>query len=266
MARKTKTQNAAPHYPKVYGWKPDLPDARDQVFKAPRATAKALPASVDLRLQLSPVRDQGALGSCTGFACAGMLEYYALKAKRSTIYSPLFAYYYERMIEDTIAQDAGAMIRTAAKVALNIGVADEKQWPYLPAKFRNRPPAAAATNAIDYRVSAYQRVSGLQALKQALALGQPVMFGFAVYDSFESDEVAKTGRMPMPATGERMLGGHAVLAVGYNDSDSTIDVPVDHIIVRNSWGKDWGLKGYFAMPYAYVTNSNLSDDFWTLTP
>ena len=83
------------------------------------------------------------------------------------------------------------------------------------------------------------------------------MFGFTVYESFESQEVAKTGVVPMPAPGEQVVGGHAVLAVGYDDSAQTF-------MVRNSWGTGWGQAGYFTMPYAYLTTRGLSSDFWTI--
>jgi C1A family cysteine protease len=104
----------------------------------------------------------------------------------------------------------------------------------------------------------YQRVvRSLPQLRGCLAEGFPFIFGFTVYESFESDAVASTGVAPMPGPGERVLGGHAVLAVGYDDADQ-------RFLVRNSWGTKWGNGGYFTMPYAYLTERNLSSDFWTL--
>jgi C1A family cysteine protease len=94
-------------------------------------------------------------------------------------------------------------------------------------------------------------------MRGCLASGYPFVFGFTVYESFESQDVAKTGVVPMPSPNEQTVGGHAVLAVGYDDSQQ-------RFIVRNSWGPDWGMKGYFTIPYAYLTQSNLSDDFWTI--
>jgi C1A family cysteine protease len=81
--------------------------------------------------------------------------------------------------------------------------------------------------------------------------------GFSVYAAFESAAVAQTGKLNLPAPTEALLGGHAVLAVGYDD-------PSQRFIVRNSWGPDWGQAGYFTMPYAYLLDENLSDDFWTI--
>jgi C1A family cysteine protease len=97
----------------------------------------------------------------------------------------------------------------------------------------------------------------LPQLKGCLASGSPVVFGFSVYESFESAAVAKTGTMPMPKPSEKQLGGHAVLAVGYDDAQ-------ERVIIRNSWGTGWGKKGCFTMPYAYITDDNLCDDFWTI--
>lgn len=94
-------------------------------------------------------------------------------------------------------------------------------------------------------------------MRSCLADGFPFVFGFTVYESFESQQVAKSGVVSMPKPTERALGGHAVLGVGYNDAKKTF-------IVRNSWGDDWGQKGYFIMPYKYLSDRNLADDFWTI--
>jgi C1A family cysteine protease len=90
-----------------------------------------------------------------------------------------------------------------------------------------------------------------------MADGFPFVFGFTVYDSFESDQVAKTGILNMPKPDEPEVGGHAVMGVGYDDAKK-------RLLVRNSWGADWGMKGYFTMPYDYVASRDLSDDFWTI--
>jgi len=119
--------------------------------------------------------------------------------------------------------------------------------------------AEAYAKAAKHRISKYLRVTGtsLNALKTCLSAGFPIVFGFTVYPSFESQATAATGLVHMPAHGERPVGGHAVLAVGYDDS-------LQALIVRNSWGEGWGDKGYFYMPYKYATNASLADDFWTL--
>ncbi len=121
-----------------------------------------------------------------------------------------------------------------------------------------KPSAQACKEASKYQVTSYSRLTQtLNQLKGCLASGYPFVFGFTVYESFESPEVAKSGVMPMPAASEKVLGGHAVVAAGYNDASQ-------RFIVRNSWGSKWGQKGCFTMPYAYITESNLADDFWTI--
>jgi C1A family cysteine protease len=242
----------------TYGWKPDLPDQRDHLFAAPLARAK-LPDSVDLRPGCTPVEDQGQLGSCTGNAIAGAMEFLHRKeTKRVVNFSRLFIYYQERKLEGTIDQDAGAQIRDGIKALAKVGVCKEYLYPYNVERFKHPPSIQANADAAKHKIVEYRRVRGLYDMRAALAGGTPVVFGFTVYDSFESDAVAKSGKVPMPGAHERVQGGHAVLAVGYDEAAAVV-------ICRNSWGKDWGDKGYFYLPYGYVTNRDLSDDFWTVT-
>ena len=163
------------------------------------------------------------------------------------------------MLEGSISEDAGAEIRDGVKVVHKYGAPNEKLWPYNIAKFAQKPPATAYTAGLKELVSEYQRVTSTTALiKAALAQAHPIIFGFSVYESFESATVAKTGVVPMPKKGEELLGGHAVLAVGYNDA-------TQRVLVRNSWGTSWGIKGYFTMPYKYISDTSLADDFWVIT-
>jgi C1A family cysteine protease len=161
-------------------------------------------------------------------------------------------------MEGTIGTDSGAQIRDGIKSVGNIGACPETDWAYDITKFTVKPPAPAYQDAPLAKAVQYQRVPQvLRQLKGCLASGYPFVFGFTVYESFESDEVAKTGEVPMPAANEKSLGGHAVLGVGYDDK-------TQRFTVRNSWGAGWGLGGYFTMPYAYLTDSNLADDLWTV--
>jgi C1A family cysteine protease len=247
------------HKVKRYGWVPDLTDARDHLFAAPIATMAALPASVDLRSKCPAVYDQGDLGSCTANAIAGAVEFDLLKeGKPDMMPSRLFVYYEERVIEHTVDSDAGARIRDGIKVVASLGVPPENDWPYNIAEFTQKPPQKAFTDATRHKVASYSRViQDLTQMKSCLAMGVPFVFGFSVYESFESQEVAKTGVVPMPdLQKETLLGGHAVLAVGYDDSQQ-------RFMVRNSWGPQWGMAGYFTMPYAYLMSRNLASDFWT---
>ncbi len=241
-----------------YGWVPDLPDQRDLLYGAVRPVPVALPPAVDLRPMCSAVENQGALGSCTGNALAGALEFLERKDKVPFVnVSRLFIYYNERVIEHSTKSDSGAMLRDGIKTLAKQGVCSEKKWPYIVSKFTIKPSTTCYKEALQHQITSYRRIVTLDEMRACLAEGYPFVFGFAVYESFESQQVAKTGVVPMPKPSERQLGGHAVLAVGYNDAQ-------ERVLVRNSWGTDWGMKGYFTMPYAYVADRNLSDDFWTI--
>lgn len=240
-----------------YDWIKDPADPRDLIYTAPRRFL-GLPKLIDLRPGCSAVEDQGQVGSCTGNSSVGAREFLEIKTGAKFVdLSRLFAYYLGRVTEHTTRQDAGAMIRDVVKGMAKVGTATEALWPYDPKKVTTKPSAAAYLDAAARKITSYHRIVGLNDCRACLAEGYPFIFGFDVYDSFESDAVAQTGIMPMPKKGERMLGGHAVLAVGYDDA-------AQQLIVRNSWGVDWGIKGYFKMPYGYILNSKLSDDFWTI--
>lgn len=254
------------HKIKRYGWIPDLPDARDHLYAAPPEILKALPPKVDLRPQEPDViYDQGELGSCTGNAIAGAVQFERIKQKlpsaQQLVPSRLFIYYDERVIENTVSQDSGATIRDGIKSVADQGVCFESgpnSWPYDITKFADAPPQGCYKVATENKIVQYSRlVQTLSQLKGCLVHGYPFVFGFTVYESFESPELAKTGIMPMPAGGEHAIGGHAVMAVGYDDSQH-------RFIVRNSWGPNWGIRGHFMMPYPYLTDSNLADDLWTI--
>jgi C1A family cysteine protease len=243
-----------------YGWLPDLPDARDQLYAAPPHVVAALPPAVDLRPQCPAVVDQGQLGSCTANAIGSAYRYDVLRQGGSKVFAPsrLFIYYNERAMEGTTGSDSGAMIRDGIKSLVKQGTCSEKTWPYNIARFAVRPPPKAYTEALKHQAVSYARVTRtLPQLKGCVAAGFPFVFGFTVYESFESQEVADTGVVPMPGPGEAVLGGHAVLAVGYADATRRIRV-------MNSWGTAWGDRGYFTMPYEYFTSRGLSSDFWVV--
>lgn len=243
----------------VYLLKKDSPDLRDHIFYAAKHKfVEHLPTKVDLRAGCSPVVDQGQLGSCTANAIAsGLREYLELKAGQPlTTLSRLFLYYEERSLEGTIGEDSGAEIRDGMKVLNQIGVCPESDWPYDINTFTNPPTNQEVTDAAAYKINEYHRITSLNLLKAALAQGLPVVIGIDVYESFESDQVAKTGIIPMPNTDtEKYLGGHAVLVVGYDDNR-------DIFFVRNSWGTLWGDQGYFYLPYNYYNKGYVSD-CWT---
>jgi C1A family cysteine protease len=250
---------------KRYGWIPDLPDARDHLFAAPPAVLGKLPAAVDLESHCPAVYDQGQLGSCTGNAIAAAIQFDRIKQKQPSagtlVPSRLFIYYNERVIEGSVGQDSGAQIRDGVKSVAKLGVCFESgtsAWPYDIREFTERPAAACYKVAEKHQILQYSRLVPIESqLKGCLAAGYPFVFGFTVYESFETPEVASTGIVPMPSLQEHVLGGHAVCCVGYDDKTQTFKV-------RNSWGPKWGKGGYCRVPYGYLTNNGLARDFWTI--
>jgi C1A family cysteine protease len=242
-----------------YGWIPDLPDQRDHLYSAPTAFLAALPPSTDLRASCPAVYDQGQLGSCTANAIGAAIEFDRLRQKLPDfVPSRLFVYYNERVIEGTVHIDSGAQIRDGIKTVASQGVCPEAEWPYDIAKFTQKPSAQAYKDAATDRAVSYQSlVQDLNQMKGCLASGYPFVFGFTVYESFETVTVAQSGHAPMPGPGERAIGGHAVMAVGYEDAQQWF-------LVRNSWGARWGLAGYFTLPYAYLIHPGLASDLWTI--
>ncbi|MDR3385913.1 MAG: C1 family peptidase [Rudaea sp.] len=252
-ARKTLQRKQA-----WYGWVPDLPDKRDALYRSVYRIPARLPVKVDLRAQCPPVADQGQLGSCTANALAGALEFLELKGQQKLVdLSRLFIYYNERVIEHDVTQDSGAMIRDGIKSLASQGVCAESLWPYVISRFARKPTAACYSQAKQHSISSYQRLETTDEMRSCLAAGFPFVFGFTVYENFESAAVARSGVVNLPKPAERAIGGHAVCAVGYSDAQK-------RFIVRNSWGVDWGMAGYFTIPYVYLADRNLSDDFWTV--
>jgi len=238
-----------------YGWKKEKEDKRDFLFTYKKIN---LPAKVDLRKNCSPIENQETLGSCTANAIVGALEYNDYKDDAIwTDLSRLFIYYNERKLENNINEDAGAYIRDGIKSLVKWGVCSEKIWPYQISKFTTKPSLLSYIDAKKRKIREYQRINGLIAMKSCLAEGFPFIFGFSVYENFESPIVAKNGKLEMPTKSERFCGGHAVLCVGYDDETR-------RVIVKNSWGENWGIKGYFTMPYEYISNPELADDMWMI--
>jgi C1A family cysteine protease len=243
-----------------YGWRPDKPDHRDLKLTAPRHLVANLPPKVDLRSKCPAPYDQGDLGSCTGQAISGLIHYNYIKQDPAKAFQPsaLFIYYNERVLENSVGEDSGAEIRDGIKSLVRWGVCPEQYHPYVISKFKTKPSKFAYSSAVPHRIDQYLRINqSLNDLKSCLSEDHPFVFGISVYESFESEEVAKTGIVSLPGRRERSLGGHAVCCVGYDDSQGKF-------IVRNSWGSEWGMGGYFTIPYDYVLNGDLSDDFWTI--
>jgi len=239
-----------------FGWLRDLPDQRDKLYKIEFRkeiqTLKKLPSFVNLTDKMPPVYAQGELGSCTAQAIAGAIQY----LQKDFMPSRLFIYYNERVMINTVKEDSGAIIRDGIKSVVRDGVCHEKYWKYKIKNFKRKPYIWCYINAEKNQITEYYRIKTIKEMKSCLAMGYPFIFGFAVYEGIDNPKVIKTGELNMPKPEERMMGGHAVLAVGYDDKRK-------RFIVRNSWGIKWGKKGYFTMPYDYV-DGELSSDFWMI--
>lgn len=269
------------------GWIPDYPDLRDYTEKTEEVRtllpssrrapqAKSLPVSVDLREWCSPIEDQGSIGSCTAHAGAGVIEYYERKSfKRHMDASRLFLYKVTRNLMK-MKGDTGAYLRRTMGAMVLFGVPPEDYWPYanVEKRFDLEPPAFCYAYAQNYQTIKYYRhdppgqkaEAVLQEVRTYLAKGHPAMFGFTVYNSIEQAE--STGRIPFPSTREKIEGGHAIVAVGYDDKMQIKNrygkvETKGALLIRNSWGKEWGEKGYGWLPYEYVLKG-LSEDFWSI--
>lgn len=245
---------------KYYGWRPDAPDHRDLHYGAVLHAQEQLPIpdQADLRPFMPPIQDQGDLGSCTAHAAVAVLEHNVIVQKQPLVNrSRLFAYYNARSAEGGQGADGGATLRDMVSGLNNFGICDETVWPYDPSQVLVKPTSDCFNAAVPNRIRLYARLNTLDDMLMCLAAGFPFIFGFTVYDSFESDAVAASGILNLPNSTEEAVGGHAVCAVGY-------DRPSGRLIVRNSWSDTWGQQGHFTIPFAYVTNRNLSDDFWTI--
>lgn len=241
-----------------FGWVRDLPDPRDFKFKIKAPIP--VPPKVDLRNQCPPVYNQGSLGSCTANALGAAFQFEQIKQEKPNwIPSRLFIYYNERVMEGTVNEDAGAMIRDGIKSMVKEGVCPETMWQYNVSKFKCRPPQECYIEALNNQVLEYLRITPhtLYEVKQCLAEGYPIVFGFMIFESMMTQEVARTGIVPVPSSREKPIGGHAVMAVGYDDEKEAL-------IVRNSWGSEWGINGDFYLPYWFVTTHNASADYWTI--
>jgi C1A family cysteine protease len=233
----------------------DVNDVRDQVFKLSRT--QPWPIKVDLSASCGPVLDQGNYGSCTAHAGAGVAGWITRKYDLPPRdFSPAYLYDEERIIEGTFPDDNGAQMRTICKALVGSGIVLAADYPYTAGDLTTAPGLDVIAKAWK-KLGAYHRLTSATDLISCLGNSTPwpVLVGFTVYQSFESEVVAQTGMMPMPGPDEMVLGGHAVYAVGY-------DLDTQRALCRNSWGENWGLGGNFWMPMKVLDDP--STDLWII--
>lgn len=236
-------------------WKKEPLDTRDFQVSRHRAVT-VLPSSFELPIPL-PVYDQADIGSCT--ANSGSLAYKYECAQDNYIFEPsrLQLYYNTRLLEGTVAEDSGCYIRDVFKTLAKKGICSESIWPYITEQFTVKPPTKATTDAKRHKAIVYAKVpQTLTDIQTVLVSGAIISFGFTVYESFMKSGWVKSGRMPLPRSGEKILGGHAVSIIGYDNTKQAV-------LIQNSWSEDWGIKGKFWMPYSFLLSSDC-DDFWCI--
>ncbi len=269
---------------KGMGWIPDYPDFRDwhddkkEIKELLKKTSvfekKDLPKTVDLRKWCSPVKNQGSLGSCTAQAAISLLEYYENRAFKKYIEgSRNFLYKVSRKLLKWEG-DSGAFIRTTIGAMVLFGVPPEEYWQYDEKNFDIEPTPFCYAFAQNYQTIKYYKLDTnkisptnlLKKIKKHLASGLGLIFGFSVYSSYTQAE--NTGKIPYPCEKERSAGGHALMAVGYSDNieiknKNCGEKTKGAILIKNSWGKDWGEDGYGWLPYEYILKG-LAVDWWTI--
>ena len=242
-----------------YGWYPDIPDTRDKFINFPEILKFRNMADLRDTGNFGKVYDQGNLGSCVANALCSIIEYESNRNKNLTINpSRMFLYYNQRVIQNTTEYNSGSTIRDGTKILNKLGVCDESRCQYNESFFNVKPSVDAYIDAQNYKGIKYKKVQcNLKCIKSALTLLYPIIFGFSVYETFDDpDGVENTGIMELPKNDEKIIGGYAALIVGYDEDN-------ERVLVQASFGTDWGIDGYFWMPYKFLLSGACSD-FWII--
>ena len=241
---------------RIYNLIPEKKTYTNTLRYKPKSLSTAnLPSSVDLRAKMPPIVDQGTVGSCTACAVSAAFQFCDLSWDGSV----LFLYFNTRMLDGNTSQDNGSTLSQAVNAVNKYGICSNERWPYLTNMWATQPNVQCYVEGLKHQTIGYSHVeqTGDQ-MKACLASGYPFVIGIYIYQSFENPDVERTGNVPMPGAGEAMLGGHAIVCVGYDDSRGIW-------ICRNSWGTGWGDAGYFYLPYGYLNDTNLATDVWKIT-
>ncbi|MFO0660078.1 MAG: C1 family peptidase, partial [Polyangiaceae bacterium] len=246
----------------VSGYRYAAPPPGTKTFASARPSEKALPKKVDLRQHMTAVENQGQTNSCAANAVAGAYEYLVKQHLSDEAYdvSRMFIYYNGRAVDGIENEDGGSIISSLIQSLKQHGACSEETWPFDPAKVNDKPSDDAYDEAKGFLIEDTALVpTNIDAWKGAIAEGYPIIFGIKLFESF--DKQRKPGLVPMPSNAEtsrKSHGGHAMLAVGYSDTDRVF-------IVRNSWGTDWGEKGYCYIPYDYLCSDKFNNgDSWII--
>lgn len=253
------------------GWVPQRPDQRDrQLINLTAGPVDVQQTESILDVSGIPRINQKQQGSCTGHGTAGVVMFDQKKQGQKVVVPARAMIYYDaRLAEGTQDQDSGAQVRDAVAGVARSGVVPDSEFPYDDQVFDVSPSAQDYADAKQQEALVYE-ATRFPHLNQALASGFPFVFGFTVYESFETAEVAATGIVPIPKRGEQVLGGHCVWCYGFNSrfkAAGNDKIPPRTKVCRNSWmdegGSSWGANGDFFLPQWFFDSGNASD-FWTI--
>lgn len=251
-----------PKYSRKYNLQQPIHTGHELKFMLTRK--ESLPESFDLRKtdHVPVILDQGDIGSCVANAVSNSLKFCLNINKLKWKPSRLYIYYFGRIYDGySVTKDTGMSITGGCASINKFGSCREKLWPYITSKFSIQPSRESIVNAHkhDDNYKFLQINQNIHDIKHALLNGYPVICGIQVYSSFEDIESMTTGKIPMPdTTKEQLYGGHAICLYSYDDKTKRFGV-------MNSWGTSVGNKGWFTIPYDYITNTKLASDFNQIT-